>query len=290
MQIPDVVCRTISRQILIGQKHSPTILFVSGVIGVVATTVLACRATLKLDETLDVVEERINTRNSLQHRDQSLKERSLTLVYMQNAADVGKLYAPAFIVGVASIAALTGSHRILTNRNSALTAAYIALQKGFDEYRRRVVEDQGEEKDREYRYGTEEYQKLDDATGKVDTAKRVGPSGASIHARFFDQLCPSWEPTPEANLFFLKCQERYATDRLRMRGHIFLNEVYDGLGMERTKAGQVVGWILSDDEDNFVDFGLTDPSNRKVRDFVNGREGAVLVDFNISKGTILSRI
>ena len=57
-------------------------------------------------------------------------------------------------MGGLSIAALTRSHNILTKRNAALTAAYGALEKGFSEYRARVVEKYGEEEDRDFRYGT----------------------------------------------------------------------------------------------------------------------------------------
>jgi hypothetical protein len=79
-------------------------------------------------------------------------------------------------------------------------------------------------------------------------------------------------------------------DLLISRGHMFLNEVYDALGLERTKAGSVVGWIISHDGDNYVDFGIfTDKDARQYRDFVNGRSNAILLDFNVD-GVIYDKI
>lgn len=286
--IPNAVSRKVARQILIGRKNSPTILFTSGVVGVVTTTVLACRATLKLDEALvetqDKMEQAKVVLDSPKHNYSEKDYRQdMTYLYIRGAVKVTKLYGPAIIVGVISIAALTGSHKILTGRNAALTAAYAAVEKGFAQYRQRVVEEFGEDKDRELRYSAETVTLVEDTKNgpkKVDV-KRVGPHGASVYAKFFDQLCPSWSPTPEINRLFLQCQQNYANDLLHARGHIFLNEVYDMIGVDRTTAGQVVGWVMSKKGDNFVDFGIFDRDNHKARDFVNGREGAILLDFNV---------
>jgi hypothetical protein len=202
------------------------------------------------------------------------------------------LYAPAIACGALSIGALAGSHRVLTKRNLALTAAYSAVEKGFNDYRTRVVEEFGEDKDRELRYGTDtEKITTEGKDGKTKTkeVKIVGPNSASVYARFFDEYCKNWKRQPEYNLLFLQCQQNYANDLLQSRGHIFLNEVYDMIGIDRSKAGAVVGWVISKDGDNFVDFGIFDGDNPKARDFVNGREGSILLDFNVD-GVIYDKI
>jgi hypothetical protein len=162
-------------------------------------------------------------------------------------------------------------------------AAYGALEKGFSEYRARVVDKYGEEQDRDFRYGTEQVTVVDSETGKKTKVTRVGPDEPSIYARFFDPVSPSWNKEPEYNMVFLKCQQNYANDLLRSRGHVFLNEVYDMCGIPRSKAGAVVGWLLSEngETDNFINFGIFDGREQVVRDFVNGREGAILLDFNV---------
>jgi hypothetical protein len=127
-------------------------------------------------------------------------------------------------------------------------------------------------------------------TGKKEYVKRVGPDGASIYARFFDPTSTSWSKEPEYNLIFVQCQQNYANDLLRARGHVFLNEVYDMLGIPRSQAGAVVGWILSQDRttDNYIDFGVFD-DEKNARDFVNGYEGSILLDFNVD-GVIFDKI
>jgi len=287
--IPNAVSMKAGRALLVGQKHSPTILFGAGVAGVVGTVVLACRATLKVEEVLEEAQKKVMDVKTVQHVNYSESDRKqdLVIVYTQTSLKLGKLYGPAIATGVLSIAALTGSHHILSKRNAALTAAYATLEKGFKKYRERVVEELGEEKDREFRHGTQKITEVDPETGKKKT--RIGPAAdPSIYARFFDADNPRWEGGPGYNIHFLKSVQNWCNDMLRARGHIFLNEVYDHLALERTKEGSIVGWLWDGDGDNFVDFGIF-KGDGQSRDFVNGREGAILLDFNVD-GPIWDRI
>jgi len=289
--VSGAIGRQIARQALKVEKNSPAILFGAGIAGVIGSTVLACRATLKLEEVLDDAQDKIKTAKTLQHREYTTKDRDndVRIITIQTGVKIIRLYAPAIVLGSASIAALAQSHNILSKRNAALTAAYAALEKGFAEYRQRVVDKYGEEEDRNFRYGSREVDVLQD--GKKKTVVRVGDGEPSIYARFFDPLSPSWNKEPEYNLIFLQCQQTYATDLLRARGHVFLNEVYDMLGIPRSKAGSVVGWIITDGQvvDAYVDFGIFDGTDHNVRDFVNGREGSILLDFNVD-GVIYDKI
>lgn len=291
--VPEVISRTVARNALLAQKSSPGVLLGVGIVGMVGSTVLACRATLKMDEVLTETHDKLETAKTLVHEEYSEKDRKrdISLIYFQTGVKVVKLYGPAVIIGGISIAALTRSHLILTRRNAALTAAYTALERGFNEYRSRVVDKYGEEQDRDFRYGTQEVAIIDPKTNKETIVTRVSQEDPSIYARFFDPLCPDFQKEPEYNLIFLKCQQNHANDLLHARGHVFLNEVYDSLGIPRSKAGAVVGWILSPngETDNFVDFGVFDKKSDKARDFVNGREGAILLDFNVD-GIIYDKI
>ena len=291
--VPEVMSRAVASKGLLLQKTSPHLLFGAGVVGVVGSTVLACRATLKMSDVLEEAQGNLHTAKELDHPDYSEKDRKrdISLIYFQSGVQVFKLYLPAIVVGGVSIAALTQSHRILSSRNAALTAAYTALDKGFSQYRARVVDKYGEEEDRNLRYGTREEQITDPETGKKQTVTRVATDcEPSVYARFFDPYSTSWSKEPEYNLIFLRCQQNYANDLLRARGHVFLNEVYDMLGIARSKAGAVVGWVLSKngETDNFINFGIFDGDDR-ARDFVNGREGAILLDFNVD-GVIYDKI
>ena len=83
---------------------------------------------------------------------------------------------------------------------------------------------------------------------------------------------------------FLRHTQDYFNDLLRSRGSVVLNEVYDYLGIPRTKAGAVVGWIYDEKNpkgDNYIDFGIYNIHDRAARDFVNGYERSIWLDFNV---------
>jgi Family of unknown function (DUF6353) len=291
--VPEAINNVVARNALLAQRSSPGMLLGVGIVGMVGSTVLACRATLKMEEVLDETRGKLEMAKTLEHVEYSEKDRKrdISLIYFQTGVKVTRLYSPAIIVGVISIAALTKSHNILTSRNAALTAAYTALDKGFNQYRARVIEKYGEDQDRDFRYGTEQVEVVDPKTNKKKIVKRVSSDEPSIYARFFDQSSSSWSKEPEYNLIFLKAQQNYANDLLHARGHVLLNDVYDMLGIPRSKAGAVVGWVLSRNgtTDDFVNFGVFEDRSDKVRDFVNGREGAILLDFNVD-GVIYDKI
>lgn len=294
--VPNAVSRKVGRAILQTRLNSPTILFVGGVVGVVATTILASHATLKVEAVLEDSKAKLaEIKEVCEDETTSYDEESYAhdrvYIYARTAVSITKLYTPAFVVGVASIACLTQSHHLLTKRNAALTAAYAALEKGFAEYRSRVVEQFGSEQDLKFRHGSREVEILEEtAHGPVVVREtRVGPDQPSVYARFFDESCGErWSTNPEYNRIFLNARQNYFNNMLQARGHLFLNEVYDALGLPRTSAGSVVGWIYGEG-DSFVDLGIFDGSNERMRAFVNGHEGAVLIDPNVD-GIIWEKI
>lgn len=290
--LSEAITRGVGRQSLALQQNSPKLLFVGGVAGMVGSTVLACRATLKLEEVIDNSKNDLNIAKTLDHEDYSEEDRKkdTAIIYVRSAGSVVKLYGPALILGGASIGMLTKSHNMLTERNAALTAAYVALDKGFKEYRQRVIDKYGEDEDRQFRYDTETVTIEGKGNKKATQQLRVGPHAASIYARFFDQLSPNWSKEAEYNRLFLNCQQNYANDLLNARGHVFLNEVYEMLGLPHSKAGSVVGWLRGGRGDNYIDFGIfTNDGSDSIRDFVNGRENSILLDFNVD-GVIFDKI
>lgn len=292
--VPIAVSNEFVKRTLLFQRHSPRLLFVGGVVGVTASTVLACRATLRVEDVLqEARERRMLIESTLDDATAAYfaedHNRDLGIIQRQTAIRLIRLYGPAVIVGALSITALAKSHSILSQRNSALAAAYTALEKGFDQYRARVIDKFGEEQDRDFRYGTGKLQVIDPETKKKKTIRQAGE--ASIYAKFFDETCPSWRPDADMNRAFLLAQQGYANTRLHARGHLLLNDVYQALGMNETQAGCVVGWILSKDgsTDNFVDFGIFDRDSDRARAFVNDFEDRILLDFNVD-GPIWSRL
>lgn len=304
MKVTDVISGAKRSLIKAGfqvKKHSPEILVVAGVAGVVTSTVMACKATTKAG---DILEEHKNQMNAIDQvvkmdRDDYTEEdhkKDTTIVYTQTAIKFVKLYSPSIMIGVLSLGCIIYSHNILTKRNAALAAAYATVDRGFKEYRGRVVERFGKELDHELRYNikAQEFEKTEvDKKGNEKVVKETvnvaDPNLYSDYARFFDDGCNGWSKDPEQNLTFLKCQQAYANEKLKAKGYLFLNDVYKMLGIPATKAGQIVGWIYDEKNpigDNFVDFGLYDMNKPVVRDFVNGYERTILLDFNVD-GNIL---
>jgi hypothetical protein len=151
--IPPSVSVQLARQVLKAKKHSPAIMFGAGIAGAVTATVMACNATLKFEEVLIKAQDEQNQMRQMvvdrpnQYTAKDL-DRDLRLMRVQTAAKIVKLYGPAASVGLVSVSLLAGAHVVLTKRNAGLTAAYVALDRGFREYRERVVKEYGEEKDR----------------------------------------------------------------------------------------------------------------------------------------------
>lgn len=308
-EIMNTLTRKFNRAGLQLKKHSPELLVISGVVGGVAAAVMACKATTKLGKVLDDSKEQIEQiKYYAEHNDApELKgeyteedgKKDLAIAYTQAGLKVGKLYAPAVILGAVSIAAILGGHNILRKRNIALATAYAGLNKSFKEYRGRVVERFGDALDKELRYNikakeVEETVVNEDGseTTVTKTVEAADPSAYSDYAKIYDDGCTGWDKDPELNLMFLKRQQEYANQRLRKKGHLFLNEVYDLLGFQRTKAGNIVGWIYDEKHpigDNFVDFGIYDINNERKRAFVNGYERNIVLDFNVD-GPILDLI
>ena len=288
------------------KKHSPEILLVTGITGVVTSAVMACKATTKADaiieeskKSIDMIHEGMEAGNicDVEYTEEDGKK-DLAIVYIQTGVKFAKLYGPSVLLGLTSIGCILASNNIIHKRNVALSAAYTAIDRSFKGYRSRVIERFGESMDRELRYNikTQEVKEtvVDEETGKKKTVKStvsaVDPNTYSDYARFFDELCAGWTKDAEYNLMFVRQQQNYANELLKSRGHLFLNEVYDMLGIDRTKAGNIVGWVYDEKHpvgDNFVDFGIYVLDNEKARDFVNGRERSILLDFNVD-GDILS--
>ena len=290
------------------KKHSPEILIVAGVAGTVASAVMACIATTKINGILDRTKEDVEQIHAAEKTlseevyAENDRKKELTMVYVQTGMRFAKLYAPSIILGTLSITSILASNNILRKRNVALAAAYTVVDRGFKEYRSRVAERFGEEIDKELKYDikTKKFEEtlVDDESGKEKKVKTTvniaNPNEHSDYARFFDEVSEYWQKDSEYNLFFLRAEQNYANDRLKARGYLFLNEVYERLGIPQTKAGQIVGWIYNPDDpdykgDNYVDFGIYEIDRERKRAFVNGYERSILLDFNVD-GPILDSV
>ena len=292
------------------KKHSPEILVVTGIIGIVTSTVIACKATTKvndivtesketIDKIHDCVGKGLHTSDGEEYT-QEVANKDLSIVYVQTAWKFIKLYGPSVLLGAASIGCMVGSNRILRKRNVALAAALTTVEKSFKDYRGRVIDRFGKDLDRELRFGIkakEIKEKVVDENGNETTVTKtvevVDPNTAhSLYSVVFCEGNAGWTKNAELNKVFLIQQQNWANDKLRLRGYLTLNEVYEMVGAPTTAYGQIAGWVYTEDSsigDNFVDFGIFDVTNEKACDFVNGRERSIILDFNCI-GNILEYI
>ena len=279
------------------KKHSPEILMVAGIAGTIVGTVLACKATTKVSEIIEEKNKNVEDvhtcleDNTKEYTEEDSKK-DLTIIYAQTGVKLFKLYAPAIGVMALSFASIIAGHKVLKKRNIAIAAAYAAIDKGFKQYRKNVIEEFGEGVDQQMRFGLKAKEiKKKDKDGKTvkETEYYIDPdanplNNISEYARFFDAASENFAKDPEYNMMFLRRQQDYANEMLKSRGHLFLNEVYDLLDIPRSKAGQVVGWVYDKNGntkgDNYVDFGLY-RNDQGTRRFVNGLEYNILLDFNV---------
>lgn len=310
------VTRTLNRGLLHVKKHSPEILLVTGIVTGGVALVAACRATTKIEsvlaETKNNVEQvhecaaagEIRVQEGTEIRTVEYTEedskKDLTIIYAKTAWNVTKLYAPAIGFGIVSLTCILASHGIINKRNAALATTVTAIGNEFEDYRNRVVERFGADMDRELKYNIKAKEVEETVINEDGTESVVKKTieviedpykGQSEYARCFCEGCTGWTKDPESNLTFLRAQERWANDRLQAVGHLFLNEVYDMLGLPRSSAGATMGWVYDPKNPDYkVDFGIYNIHIPANREFVNGWERSIWLDFNVDKEPIYTKI
>lgn len=312
LAIFNTVTRTFHRVGFALRKHSPEILVIGGAVGVVAGTVMACKATTKVKDIVDVSKAKVDAINEYAKRPDVIesgeytetdRKKDVTITYTKTGIELAKVYAPAVFVEALSLGCILKSHNIIRKRNVALAAAYATVDKSFKDYRGRVIERFGQELDKELKYNiknreVEEIVVDEDGKEKVakKTVKTIDAYTPSEYSFFFDDTCSGWTKNAEANKKFLLQVQGWANEKLKAQRHLFLNELFDMLGKDRTQAGNQVGWMYDEDGivcgDNYVDLGIFDQVgveryDERKRAFVNGNERSILLDPNVD-GPILS--
>ena len=299
MEVVNKATRALNKVKFKFKKHSPELLVGVGIVGVVASGVLACKATLKVNAVLEESKQNIDKIHEATEKGATAigeeytvedSKKDLTITYTQTAVKLVKLYGPSVLLGGAAIAAIIGGHKILRTRNVALAAAYATVEKSFKDYRGRVVERFGEALDKELKYNiksqeVEEIVVNEDGSEQVvkNTVTVVDPNNIDDTSRIWYEGNPGFTKDPEHNLRYLKLIQATMNDKLKAQGYLPLNDVYEALGFDKTSYGQVLGWIYDEKNpigDNFVDFGLYDIHDENKIRFVNGKERAIILEFN----------
>lgn len=288
------------------KKHSPEILVATGIGTGIAAAIIACKRTIKANDIITEARKNLQNiedakelaaNNKVEYTEEN-EQADRELIGKQVTVGMVKTYALPVGLGVLSITCILAGHHILKKRNVALAAAYSALSTDFMNYRKRVVDKYGKDVDFMLKNGLEKQivanQVVDPETGEVKETKEevltYDGDKLSQYARIFDEVgSTQWTPSADHNRAFLLMEQNYFNERIRTRGYIFLNEVYERLGFRPTKAGSVVGWVYQNADYEGIDFGIFTAHTQKAAEFLEGTEPSIILDFNV-QGDILSLV
>jgi hypothetical protein len=254
---------------------------VGGVVGLGTTSVMAAFATRKLEPILEKhAKQRIDI--SVHAIDSRDEQKKIVKLYTETAFELGKLYAPTLVVGTISAGSVLHGHRILNGRHIATMAAYTGLMEQYQSYRNRVTETLGAELERDiYNGAVGKWEEDPEHKGEYKMKSKFAEQPANYLRPFFDEANDNWTTDPASNYLFLKGIQAHMNRILDIRGHLFLFEVYDALGIPRTKETIVSGWLVNGNGDGFVDFGFMTEKSPEATMFRNGGERSVRLNFNV---------
>lgn len=288
------------------KKHSPEILVATGIGTGIVAAIIACKQTIKANnivaeaqKSLQNIEDakELAANNEAEYTEEN-EQADRKYIAIQTTVGMVKTYALPVGLGILSITCILAGHHILKKRNVALAAAYSALSTDFMNYRKRVVDKYGKDVDFMLKNGLEKQiianKVVDPETGEVKETKEEALTyegdKLSQYARVFDEVgSTQWTPSADHNRAFLLMEQNYFNERIRTRGYIFLNEVYERLGFRPTKAGSVVGWVYQNADYEGIDFGIFTAHTQKAAEFLEGTEPSIILDFNV-QGDILSLV
>lgn len=271
------------------KRNAPELLLGAGLITGTACVITASRSTLKAQDINN--QSQINKLRLAADFEQGLiNEEEFRKEVIKHYSKLGlsllKEYSIPLGLYGATVACIFSSYKIQKNRQMALSAALTACTTAYATLVKKIKN--GAENGltaKEVLEGVEVVEKVDPETGEVTMERVQGDAVCGLYSARFDKYSTCWEKDKFQNECTLQSEQNWANDRLRLQGYLFLNDVYDRLGLPRTKAGQIVGWTLEGEGDGYVDFGIQDCSNY---DDVRFDNNAFDLDFNVD-GDILSK-
>lgn len=306
MSVKETIVRFGNKALLQLDKHSPQILIGAGIVAGVAATGFAVYSTMKLDTVMDHHQNKmvdISKKAKEAESDDEIvydnkaQKHDKTMVYVETGAEIARLYMPTILLTGLSVGCVLSAHHILDGRYMAAASAFTAVSKEFSDYRGRVRKQLGEDKEHDIYQGIVEEEIIDEKTGETKTVRHydkdtIDRDGLS---RYFDEYSIYWDKTnPDQNIAHIRSVLHQANDQLYANGHLFLNDVYRMLGIEDSKEGAVLGWIIDDEHQNpYVDFGVFGVNSDDPWDYSNaepwdGKLG-ILLTFNVD-GIIYDKI
>lgn len=254
--------------------HAPEICAVAGTGLMIGGAVLAAKGTLAIDEVLDEhkenmekiskgVEEDLVSKDGVHYSELAAQDKALT--WKKTILGFTKAYGPALACEVGGALLVFSGFKCLRKRNIALAGALTSVTEAFNKYRSRVIAEEGKLNDMYYRTGRKTaYGKYVKEDGSEEDVMVVGdphdPIEFGAYSYLFDETTSpnNWQKRLGDNLLFVTCVQNQCNDWLHGNGYLFLNEVLRALGMDTVDIGQDVGWVLDEDGNGSVDFGIAE--------------------------------
>lgn len=292
MKLKETIKETVNTVARTTKKHSPEILLGIGVVGIVGGTVLACRATLKLDGILDEQKERLNKINDILEHPEKIADdasyteedakRDKTIVTVQTVGRLAKAYLPAVVIEVAGVVCVCGAFGLVKKELGATAALLSATETAFSEYRERTKAMVGEEKEMDIFLGrqTEVVDTVNEDGAKKKKEKKTTINANNPYTFIFDSdHFRTAKDNASDNMTFLMMQQNALSKLLESRAMrskkgravIYLDEILDNLGYiwgsedgddlryKKESYAHLAGCVYDKNDpnaDNCVDLGL----------------------------------
>ena len=199
-------------------EHKPAILMGIGIVGMFTTIGLAIKATPKACKLID-------------EKKQELGVEKLSVV--DTVKTTYKCYIPAAGVCTVSTLCLLGSKNESARRATALATAYKLSESAFNEYKNKVVETIGVDKEKEVK----------DAIAKDTVEKQVNNNTIIVTGNGDTKCIDALFGRPfYSDIDKIKKAVNEANSRILNDNYISLNEFYDLLGMTNVEMGYLLGW------------------------------------------------
>lgn len=291
------ITRAYNRALYMAKQHSPEILMGVGTITVIGGAILTgIKATkhaeikAKYIETLETVE---NTQSDVENGKLAVEtyspedyKKDKIVTTIKYAADIAKNYAPGVVLTGIGIGCYFSAYGVLKARNLVLATAYAAVNESYTRYRKYVKENvkNGEELDKAaYGHASSKIKHVyDDGCTAMYDEELIG------NVFEFNSFNANWQKNMEYNLFFLKSVQDSLNDMLKVRGHVFLNEVYEALGFVHTAEGALKGWIYNDNN-TIIDLGVY-TGGTNIDEYYKGECTSIMLNINVEDNPIYNRI
>ena len=222
---------SVSRWINTAQKvvneNSPAILTAIGVAGTITTAFLAGKAAVKANDRIleDMVRrDMYNTKHGERALEEPTPKEKFLLTW--------DCFIPPALTCTTTIAAIVLSNRIGTRRTAAMAAAYSLSERAFTEYKEKVYETIGKNKERKIQDEIAQDQVL---RNPPRSDMIVVGSDVIFHEAFTGRYFRS-------NMEDVKQAVNRINHHMINNFSADLNDFYDFVGLDRTDMGDLLGW------------------------------------------------